>query len=127
MIVRYTYILLDEVQTVKDFQKVVDSFYVKDNVDIYITGWNAYLLSGRYVEISILPLSFKEFYELNANMSEEDAFSEYLQCGGFPSVATMDSRNGKCGGYLEGINNTVVVKDLKERDNRKHEDKINVR
>ena len=72
MIVRYTYILLDEVQTVKDFQKVVDSFYVKDNVDIYITGWNAYLLSGRYVEISILPLSFKEFYELNANMSEEE-------------------------------------------------------
>ena len=88
----------------------MDSFYVKDNVDIYITDWNAYLfsgelatlLSGRSVEISILPLSFKEFYELNANMSEEDAYSEYLQCGGFPSVATMDSRNGKCGGYLEG-------------------------
>ena len=128
---KYTYIFLDEIQTVKDFQKVVDSLYMKDNVDIYITGSNAYLLSGelatllsgRYVEISILPLSFKEFYELNANISKEDAFNEYLRCGGFPYVATMDRSKGKYNSYLEGIYNTVVVKDVEERDKRKHEDK----
>ena len=128
---KYTYIFLDEIQTVKDFQKVVDSLYIKDNVDIYITGSNAYLLSGelatllsgRYVEISILPLSFKEFYQLNTNLSKEDAFNEYLQCGGFPYVATMDRSNGKYSSYLEGIYNTVVVKDVEERDKRKHEDK----
>ena len=65
-----TYIFLDEIQNVKDFQKAVDSLYIKDNVDIYITGSNAYLLSGelatllsgRYVQINRLPLSFKEYY-----------------------------------------------------------------
>ncbi len=128
----YTYVFLDEVQTVKDFQKAIDSLYVKDNVDVYITGSNAYLLSGelatllsgRYVEISMLPLSFNEYCQCAAQGSEEDMFNEYLQSGGFPLIANMDNRDSnKVNMYLEGIYNTVVVKDVEERDKRRNADK----
>lgn len=88
-----TYIFLDEIQKVADFEKVVDSLYVKPNVDIYITGSNAYtlsgdlatLLTGRYVEIKMLPLSLKEFLTITG-MDEENGFAEYLKCGGLPYV-----------------------------------------
>lgn len=103
--------------------------YIKDNVDIYITGSNSYLLSsdlatllsGRYVEISLLPLSFKEFNELQ-QVGKEDSFARYMQIGGFPYVTMLDSDNIDFN--LEGIYNTVVVKDIEDRQNRKDVNKI---
>ena len=121
-----TYIFLDEVQNVPDFQKVVDSLYVKDNTDVYITGSNSYLLSselatllsGRYVEISMLPLSFREYLAVT-QMPAENAFSEYMKTGGLPYVAAMNRTDEKVDQYLEGIYNTVIVKDIEERQTRK--------
>ncbi len=126
---RMTYIFLDEIQKVDSFEKVVDSLYVKDNTDIYITGSNAYMLSsdlatlltGRYVEISMLPLSFREYCELTEDFSEQ-AFVEYLRTGGLPYVAVMDRSPEKLDTYLEGIYNTVIVKDIEERQSRKETD-----
>lgn len=123
---RMTYIFLDEVQKVPSFEKVVDSLYVKDNTDIYITGSNAYMLSGdlatlltgRYVEISMLPLSFKEYVEVT-QMPIDQAFSEYMKSGGLPYIATMDRTDEKVELYLEGIYNTVIVKDIEDRQSRK--------
>ncbi len=123
---RITYIFLDEVQKVADFEKVVDSLYVKPDVDIYITGSNAYMLSGdlatlltgRYVEIKMLPLSLKEFMTIT-QMDEERSFAEYLKCGGLPYVAGMDRTTEKVETYLEGIYNTVIVKDIEDRQSRK--------
>lgn len=123
---KMTYIFLDEVQKVVDFEKVVDSLYVKPDVDIYITGSNAYMLSGdlatlltgRYVEIKMLPLSLKEFMTIT-QMDEERSFSEYLKCGGLPYVARMDRTTEKVETYLEGIYNTVIVKDIEDRQTRK--------
>lgn len=132
-----TYIFLDEVERVIDFQKCVDSLYLKDNVDIYITGSNAYLLSGelatilsgRYVEISILPLSFKEFLNLNSYENRESAFRDYMKYGSFPYVSTMNDRTEeKVYEYIDAIFNTVVVKDIldraKYRDSRNINDTI---
>ncbi len=121
-----TYIFLDEVQKVADFEKVVDSLYVKPDVDIYITGSNAYMLSGdlatlltgRYVEISMLPLSLKEFLTIT-QLNEERGFAEYLKCGGLPYIAKMDRTAEKVETYLEGIYNTVIVKDIEDRQARK--------
>lgn len=126
---RMTYIFLDEIQKVPSFEKVVDSIYVKDNTDVYITGSNAYLLSGelatllsgRYVEISMLPLSFREFRELTG-LPGEQAFAEYMRTGGLPYVAKMDRTPEKVDTYLEGIYNTVIVKDIEERQNRRESD-----
>ena len=123
---KITYIFLDEVQKVVDFEKVVDSLYVKPDVDIYITGSNAYMLSGdlatlltgRYVEIKMLPLSLKEFMTIT-QMDEERSFAEYLKCGGLPYVARMDRTTEKVETYLEGIYNTVIVKDIEDRQTRK--------
>ena len=121
-----TYIFLDEIQKVTDFERVVDSLYVKPDVDIYITGSNAYMLSGdlatlltgRYVEIKMLPLSLKEFLTIT-EMDEERGFAEYLKCGGLPYVAKMDRTTEKVETYLEGIYNTVIVKDIEDRQARK--------
>lgn len=123
---KITYIFLDEVQKVVDFEKVVDSLYVKPDVDIYITGSNAYMLSGdlatlltgRYVEIKMLPLSLKEFMTIT-QMDEERSLAEYLKCGGLPYVARMDRTTEKVETYLEGIYNTVIVKDIEDRQTRK--------
>ena len=96
---RMTYIFLDEVQHVKDFPDVVDSFYIKPDVDIYLTGSNAHmlsseiatLLSGRYVEIPMLPLSFKEFMEgQEANASLTQKYSEYISIGSFPYAMQLE-------------------------------------
>ena len=124
-----TYIFLDEIQNVSGFEKVVDSLYVKPNIDIYITGSNSYLLSGdlatlltgRYVEIKMLPLSFKEFLSLTG-MDTEHGLAEYLQNGGLPYIAVMDRNTEKTDMYLEGIYNTVIVKDIEERQSRKEKD-----
>lgn len=125
-----TYIFLDEIQKVSNFEKVVDSLNVKPYVDIYITGSNAYMLSGdlatlltgRYVEIKMLPLSFAEVMEVT-NLRKEDAFEEYLRCGGLPYVATMNRTSEKVDTYLEGIYNTVIVRDIEDRQARLEQDK----
>ena len=124
-----TYIFLDEVQKVPAFEKVVDSLYVKPNVDIYITGSNAWMLSGdlatlltgRYVEIRMLPLSFREFITLTG-LNEEEGLAEYLRHGGLPYVAQMNRTNEKVEAYLEGIYNTVIVKDIEDRQSRRESD-----
>ena len=125
-----TYIFLDEIQKVPSFQKVVDSLYIKPGVDLYITGSNAYMLSGdlatlltgRYVEIKILPLSLKEFLTIT-NMEPEAGFAEYLKVGALPYVAVMDRTPEKVETYLEGIYNTVIVKDIEDRQARKETDR----
>lgn len=125
-----TYIFLDEIQRVPSFEKAVDSLYVKENIDLYITGSNAYMLSGelatqlsgRYVEISILPLSFREYCRLQVQGSAETLFSDYLRDGGFPYIAGMNRSQEKVDMYLEGIYNTIIVKDIEERQRRRSED-----
>lgn len=127
---KFTYIFLDEIQKVNDFEKAVDSLYIKDNVDIYITGSNAYLLSGelatllsgRYVEIKMLPLSFSEYVQLQPiGKSRDELFSEYMSVGGFPYIAAMDRIKEKTDMYLEGIYNTIIIKDIEERYNRREQ------
>lgn len=126
---KMTYIFLDEIQNVASFEKAIDSLYVKENTDVYITGSNSYLLSGelatlltgRYVEISMLPLSFAEYKELS-NESEENAFSEYMRYGGMPYIASMSKTEEKVNTYIEGIYNTVVVKDIEDRQKRRETD-----
>lgn len=124
-----TYIFLDEIQKVPYFEKVVDSLYVKQGTDIYITGSNAYmlsgdlatLLSGRYVEISMLPLSFAEYLQVN-NKDKDSAFADYMRYGGIPFIATAEKTEEKITTYLEGIYNTVIVKDIEDRQKRKEWD-----
>lgn len=119
-----TYIFLDEIQKVKDFEKVIDSIYVKSGTDIYITGSNAYFLSGnlatyltgRYVEILVLPFSFKEYKEV-VDKDNEGAFSDYMKYGGLPFLTLMEKDIDKAYTYLEGIYNTVIVKDIEDRIN----------
>ncbi len=124
-----TYLFLDEIQKVAGFEKVVDSLYVKPDVDLYITGSNAYLLSGelatlltgRYVEIRMLPLSLQEFLTIT-ELDEERGLAEYLRCGGLPYVARMDRTPEKVETYLEGIYNTVIVRDIEDRQARRAQD-----
>lgn len=124
-----TYIFLDEIQKVEGFEKVVDSLYVKADTDLYITGSNAYLLSGdlatflsgRYVEISMLPLSFSEYLEL-VQKDKDSAFADYMKYGSLPFVAAMDKIDEKVDTYLEGIYNTVIVKDIEDRQKRQESD-----
>ena len=120
------YIFLDEIQNVPSYEKVVDSLHVKENIDIYITGSNSYIfsgqlatyLSGRYIEIPVLPLSFKEVY--NPQTNKEEAFQKYMKTGGFPYINQIQLLNEQIDMYLEGIYNTVIVKDIEERINRKN-------
>lgn len=124
-----TYIFLDEIQKVPMFEKAVDSIYVKPDVDVYITGSNAYflsgelatLLTGRYVEIKMLPLSFKEFLDITKS-EKEQGFPEYLKNGGLPYIASMERTTEKVETYLEGIYNTVIVKDIEDRQSRREVD-----
>ena len=124
-----TYIFLDEIQKVPNFEKAVDSLYVKPDTDIYITGSNAYMLSGdlatlltgRYVEISMLPLSFNEYMQFTDN-DRESAFADYIRYGGLPFVAAMERADDKIDTYLEGIYNTVIVRDIEDRQKRQESD-----
>ena len=121
-----TYIFLDEIQKVPSFEKIVDSLYVKPDVDIYIAGSNAYMLSGdlatlltgRYVEIKMLPLSFKEYLQITGT-DQDRGLAEYMRNGGLPYIAVMDRTQEKVEIYLEGIYNTVIVKDIEDRQARK--------
>lgn len=118
---RTTYIFLDEIQHVENFPKVVDSLYIKKNVDIYITGSNAYMLSseiatlisGRYVQIEMLPLSFKEYMESTGSMEDRGVkYTEYLSNSSFPYALELKGHPAEIRDYLEGIYNTIVVKDI---------------
>ena len=125
-----TYIFLDEIQQVENFQKAVDSLYVKKNTDIYITGSNAYLLSGelatllsgRYVEINMLPLSFNEFCQIKKSGDKNELFAEYMKNGGLPYITNLGDDSEKIDTYLEGIYNTIIVKDIEERQKRRESD-----
>lgn len=120
------YIFLDEVQHVQGFERVVDSFYIKDNVDIYITGSNAYfmssematLLAGRYVQLDMLPLSFKEFVEAHketTNLSLNGLYRLFVAQSGFPGTLEYAGHDEMLHTYLEGIVNSVVLKDVMTR------------
>ncbi len=127
---KQTYIFLDEIQQVENFQKAVDSLHIKENTDVYITGSNAYLLSGelatllsgRYVEINMLPLSFAEYCELKQSGDKDALFAEYMKNGGLPYVAMLNGDSDMVDAYLEGIYNTILVKDIEERQKRKETD-----
>lgn len=116
-----TYVFLDEIQAVPEFQRAVDSLFIMDRVDIYITGSNAYmlsgelatLLSGRYIEIPMLPLSFAEYYELVGG-DRRDAWNRYFKNGGFPYTALIEDEDIQRE-YLLGIYHTVLLKDIVER------------
>ena len=121
---KMTYIFLDEIQNVPDFPKVLDSLYIKNNVDIYVTGSNAYMLSseiatmisGRYVQIEMLPLSFREYMESTGSMNDRGIkYAEYLQNSSFPYTLELKNQPNEIREYLEGIYNTIVVKDIVNR------------
>ena len=120
------YVFLDEVQNVPEFQKAVDSLYIKKNVDVYITGSNAYLLSGelatllsgRYIEIKMLPLSFKEYITAFDNHNYQQLFLEYMKYGGMPgNINILRSNINDIDKYLDGIFSTIVYKDIMARNN----------
>lgn len=122
---KMNYVFLDEVQQTKDFQKAVDWLYVKKNVDIYITGSNAFLLSGelatllsgRYVEIKMLPLSFKEYVSVfNDNRNLGELYSNYLQNSSFPGTLELTNRRD-IRTYLDGIYSSILLKDIVTRNN----------
>lgn len=120
------YVFIDEVQTVEKFQKAVDGLFIMENVDLYITGSNAYilsgelatLLSGRYVEIKMLPLSFKEYLStFDDKQNQESKFLYYLKYGSFPQTIELFKRApNTINSYLDGIFSTVVYKDIMMRN-----------
>lgn len=123
------YLLLDEIQSVSSWERAINSFKVDFNMDIYITGSNAYLLSselstllsGRYIEIKMYPLSFKEFLVFN-NYDEnnlEEKFNEYLKYGGLPAITLIKGNDELILSYLNDIYNTIVKKDIIDRNNIK--------
>ena len=124
-----TYLIFDELQAVEHWEKAIESFRLDFDADIYITGSNAYLLStefstllsGRYVEIRMLPLSFKEFltfYEFEAAVTMEEKFQKYLQFGGMPILREYRFHEARSFQALEGIYSTVVLRDILQRNPR---------
>ena len=120
------YVFLDEVQNVPGFQRAIDSLYIKKNVDVYITGSNAYLLSGelatllsgRYIEIKMLPLSFKEYVSAFDNNNYQQLFLDYMRNGGMPgNINILKSNVNDLDKYLDGIFSTIVYKDIMARNN----------
>lgn len=119
-----TYIFLDEVQQCRDFQRVVDSLYLRKNVDLYVTGSNAHmlsseiatLLSGRYVEIKMLPLSFREYVESTGSTDDlARKYRAYLGNSSFPYALELYGQPREIRGYLDAVYNTIVVKDIAAR------------
>ncbi|MCL1919264.1 MAG: ATP-binding protein [Peptococcaceae bacterium] len=121
------YLIFDELQTVEHWEKAIESFRLDYDVDIYITRSNAYmlssefstLLSGRYVEIRMLPLSFKEFllfYEFAPHITIDDKFQKYLQFGGMPILRQFQFNEARSFEALEGIYHTVILRDVLERN-----------
>ena len=124
---KMNYVFLDEVQNVPEFQRAVDSLYIKKNVDVYITGSNAYLLSGelatllsgRYIEIKMLPLSFKEYVSAFPNNNNYyQLFLEYMKNGGMPgNLSIINTNPNDIDKYMDGIFSTIVYKDIMARNN----------
>ena len=118
-----TYIFIDEIQQCSSFPEVIDSLYIKPNVDIYLTGSNATMLSGeiatlltgRYIEISMLPLSFKEYISAVGGDNLPQRYREYLETGAFPYALNLLGQPKELKDYLEGLYNTIVVKDITSR------------
>lgn len=120
------YVFIDEVQNVPDFQRAVDSLYTRPNVDLYITGSNALLLegtlatllSGRYVEIEMLPLSFAEYVSASSELeSRQRLYSRFVSNGSMPATLGFADDPLALHDYLEGIINTVLLKDVAQRLN----------
>ena len=122
-----TYLIFDELQAVSHWEKAVESFRIDFDVDVYITGSNARmlsrefatLLSGRYVEIRMLPLSFSEFldfYEFTPSASIEEKFQKYLQFGGMPVLREYQFNQQRSYDALDAIYNTVIVRDILQRN-----------
>ena len=120
---KWTYVFIDEIQNCKEYEKTVSSLYLRKNVDIYITGSNAYMLSGelatkltaRYIEIDMLPLSFAEYGEAVKTSDKRERFNQYMNLGAFPYAARFVDNSLAHSQYLEGIYNTVLVKDVMTR------------
>ena len=118
------YVFLDEIQHVDNYADVVDALFVKENVDLYITGSNAYLLSseiatllsGRYVELQLLPLSFKEYVNATGNTNDlERKYADYITFSSFPYAMAFDREVQMTNDYLRGIYSTIVLKDVMHR------------
>ena len=122
---KMNYIFLDEIQHVDSFEKAVDSLFLKDNCDVYITGSNAYfmsgelatVLSGRYVELKMLPLSFKEFCIGldDLTMTTAQKFNRYVEYGSFPYIIKFRSTRKEARDYLRDIYHSVLLKDIVAR------------
>ncbi len=123
---KMNYVFLDEIQHVPQYEKVVDSLFLKANCDVYITGSNAYFmsgelatnLSGRYVELKMLPLSFAEFSSVLArkeNASHAQIFNRYLELGAFPYILRYGKNRKEAHDYLQDIYNSVLLKDIVAR------------
>lgn len=116
------YIFLDEVQVVEKFEKAVDGLYIKKNVDEYITGSNAYLLSGelatllsgRYIEFKMYPLSFKEYADYYKVEGDEKLYLKYVNNSSMPYALKLDNQD-ELEKYLDSIYNTIIVKDIATR------------
>ncbi len=124
-----TYLIFDELQAIDHWEKAIESFRIDFDVDIYITGSNAFLLStefstllsGRYVEVKMLPLSFKEFlnfYEFDSSITNDEKFQKYLQFGGMPILREYKFNEARSNQALEGIYSTVVLRDILQRNNQ---------
>lgn len=124
---KMNYIFLDEIQVISNFEKTVDGLFIKKNVDLYITGSNSYMLSGelatyltgRYMQIHMLPLSFKEYLNYYGNDNELKKYDTYIQNGGFPYLLNLNQDKELIRNYLDGIYNTVLMKDVISRNNIK--------
>lgn len=124
---KMNYIFLDEIQIVPDFEKVVDGLFIKDNVDLYITGSNSYMLSGelatyltgRYMQVHMLPLSFDEYKKAMNEENELKEYQNYIENGGFPYLINLNKDKELIRNYLDGIYNTVLMKDVITRNNIK--------
>ena len=121
---KMTYVFVDEIQHCAEFPAVIDSLYIRKNVDVYLTGSNAYMLSseiatlisGRYVEIKMLPLSFREYVLSTGNEDNLAAkYREYIQGSSFPYALELKEQPSAVRDYLEGVYNTIVVKDIAAR------------
>ena len=124
-----TYLIFDELQVIEHWEKAIESFRLDYDVDIYITGSNAYLLSselstflsGRYVEIRMLPLSFKEFlsfYKFEEAITMDEKFQKYVQFGGMPVLSEFQFNEVRASQALEGIYSTVIIRDILRRNNQ---------
>lgn len=120
---KMNYLFFDEIQHVQDFPDVINSLNLKPNVDIYITGSNAYmlsseiatLLSGRYIEIAMQPLSFKEYVDGTGEYDNlQKAYNDYITRSSFPYTLELNT-NSEVSDYLTGLYNTIVVKDIMSR------------